>query len=179
MGSLIDLTGKRFGRLVVLGYAEEQNGRYPMWTCKCDCGRVKNVLGRGLREGHIRSCGCLKSEMIEKKTRSKMSKNVGNIDFSQIPERHEVSEKPMTRIEKMPAYVGRMLAEHGNTLLEKKYAKIGANNIVASIKKQFGFDVIVYWSSNDSLIVEVRKAKYDNIKDNVTVGFAKITKKYP
>lgn len=180
MGSLIDLTGQRFGRLVVLKYAENQEGRNPKWTCKCDCGRVKDVTGRLLREGHVRSCGCLKSELIEKKTNSKVSKNVGHIDFSQIPERREVLPvKSETRIEKLPTYVGRMLRENGNTVLDRKFANLGSNGIIRSIKKQFGFDVIVYWSSNDSLIVELPKSKYETIKSNLVTGFDGITKRYP
>lgn len=179
MGSLIDLTGQRFGRLVVLGYAEKQEGRNPKWTCKCDCGNIKDVAGRGLREGHIRSCGCLAAEQREKALKSKMVKNVSNIKFDGIPEDHSIPDKDYTRIEKMPTYVGACLKEFGNTVLAKKYEKIGANNIIKSIKKQFGLDVVVRMTSTDSLIVELTKSKYENIKQNVVTGFDGITKRYP
>lgn len=53
----VDLTGKRFGRLVVLTRAEN-HGRYPMWTSRCDCGREKTAMGTNLRQGRTTSCGC-------------------------------------------------------------------------------------------------------------------------
>lgn len=55
--TLIDLTGNRYGLLVVLGY-EEKRGRYHMWRCQCDCGTVKSVTGDSLRQGDAHSCGC-------------------------------------------------------------------------------------------------------------------------
>lgn len=54
---LIDLTGKRFGRLTVLYRAENKNGRV-YWHCKCDCGNEKDILGSSLRSGATKSCGC-------------------------------------------------------------------------------------------------------------------------
>lgn len=59
-----DLTGRRFGRLVVLyryGYSDEKK-KYITWMCKCDCGNEKIAKGDGLRNGSIKSCGCLKAE---------------------------------------------------------------------------------------------------------------------
>ncbi len=57
----IDLTGQRFGRLVVLGYAETRNaGAY--WHCRCDCGTEKTIHGGVMKAGSTRSCGCLLRE---------------------------------------------------------------------------------------------------------------------
>jgi hypothetical protein len=58
MPQKIDLTGKRFGRLVVIAYAG--GGK---WLCICDCGTRVVVRGRCLREGQTNSCGCLKREL--------------------------------------------------------------------------------------------------------------------
>jgi hypothetical protein len=57
---LNDLTGRRFGRLVVVGRAE--GGKHTIWLCKCDCGRVKTVAAQHLLSGAIRSCDCLRAE---------------------------------------------------------------------------------------------------------------------
>lgn len=59
--SFFDLTGKRFGKLVVLSRDASIKGR-PFWNCICDCGECKIILGRHLREGKTKSCGCLVSE---------------------------------------------------------------------------------------------------------------------
>jgi hypothetical protein len=54
----IDLIGQRFGRLTVLGRAENNKHGKAQWTCECDCGSLKRVCGRNLMGGDTRSCGC-------------------------------------------------------------------------------------------------------------------------
>lgn len=58
---LIDLSGKRFGKLVVRGRwgHVQKNTKQPTWLCKCDCGMLTVALGASLRNGTKRSCGCL------------------------------------------------------------------------------------------------------------------------
>lgn len=56
-----DLTGKRFGRYVVLGFAELRKNK-PFWMCHCDCGTDKVVMGQSLRQGATVSCGCYHRE---------------------------------------------------------------------------------------------------------------------
>lgn len=57
-----DLTGQRFGRLVIERYHGRSNDRHPLWACACDCGDKATVLGKNLKNGRTRSCGCLKRE---------------------------------------------------------------------------------------------------------------------
>lgn len=57
----LDLTGNRFGRLVVDSEAPK-NGIRVMWNCICDCGNSTVVSTRDLRHGDTRSCGCLQQE---------------------------------------------------------------------------------------------------------------------
>jgi len=60
MGKLIDLTGKKFGRLTVIKRSyPNKNWKDPNWLCKCECGTEKIIGGTHLRDGHIKSCGCL------------------------------------------------------------------------------------------------------------------------
>jgi len=56
---LIDLTGERYGRLVVLERAPN-DGRRTMWRCVCDCGTEVVVRAENLRSGNTKSCGCYK-----------------------------------------------------------------------------------------------------------------------
>lgn len=63
MGKLIDLTGKRFGRLTVIERAENANNGHTRWLCQCDCGG-KTIVERGdLCTGKVKSCGCLNKEI--------------------------------------------------------------------------------------------------------------------
>ena len=70
---LIDLTGKRFGRLVVIERSDKI-GSHPMWLCECDCGNRVIVDGANLRTNHTKSCGCYHSE-IAPKNRTKHGKS--------------------------------------------------------------------------------------------------------
>lgn len=56
-----DISGERFGRLVVIGMSHKVR-RSAYWDCVCDCGSLKNVKGLHLKAGSIRSCGCLRVE---------------------------------------------------------------------------------------------------------------------
>ncbi|ANZ60064.1 hypothetical protein AYR62_01905 [Secundilactobacillus paracollinoides] len=70
MSKRIDLTDRRFGRLVVLQFggrnAVNQNA---MWLCQCDCGERVVVDGVRLRSGTTKSCGCLRRELSKKRVR--------------------------------------------------------------------------------------------------------------
>ena len=58
-----DITGQRFGKLVVLGKGESKGPGRTTWNCKCDCGNEKNIRGDALKSGYTKSCGnCLRSE---------------------------------------------------------------------------------------------------------------------
>lgn len=61
MGKFIDLTGKRFGRLLVL-YRVANLGKRVRYMCLCDCGNMVIVHADALRSGNTQSCGCLQRE---------------------------------------------------------------------------------------------------------------------
>lgn len=69
--NLEDLTGQRFHRWTVLERAEsilEPRGRYAtVWTCRCDCGTVRNVRASALKGNLTYSCGCYKHEQLSVK----------------------------------------------------------------------------------------------------------------
>jgi hypothetical protein len=62
MARLKDLTGMRFGRWLVTGYAGRAQYRHSLWNCKCECGKEAVVLGSNIRNGKTVSCGCLRDE---------------------------------------------------------------------------------------------------------------------
>lgn len=53
-----DLTGQRFGKLVVQKLIGKDKYSDKIWECKCDCGNFTNVKQSHLRSGHTTSCGC-------------------------------------------------------------------------------------------------------------------------
>lgn len=63
MGKIIDLTGQRFGRLTVLDLdCMPHSKKHSYWICVCDCGNYTYAEASSLKNGAIRSCGCLHSE---------------------------------------------------------------------------------------------------------------------
>ena len=64
----IDITGNRYGRLTVLGYAYTKEKK-AYWTCQCDCGSVVIKQSALIRYGHTRSCGCLHKDQLSEMSR--------------------------------------------------------------------------------------------------------------
>lgn len=57
----IDLTGKRFGRLVVVRFGGVVK-KVTKWVCRCDCGNEKQVNSGALRQRQTNSCGCWRQD---------------------------------------------------------------------------------------------------------------------
>lgn len=86
MPKLIDLTGKKFNKLLVLERAENI-GKKVAWKCLCDCGNETIVEGYSLKTGKTKSCGCLRGNdligqkfnrltVIEKTTQRTKDRNI-------------------------------------------------------------------------------------------------------
>lgn len=67
---IIDLTGERFGSLVVIRRDENDKNGSPRWLCRCDCGQQKIVYGSCLRYGVSKSCGCRAKDLNSEKHRT-------------------------------------------------------------------------------------------------------------
>jgi len=63
-----DISGGAFGRLTAIGPIERTSGRKIKWLCICKCGTECAVDGAYLRSAHSKSCGCLKTEGIIRRT---------------------------------------------------------------------------------------------------------------
>lgn len=59
MSRFIDLTGRVFGRLTVLGHTGRPGKPRMSWKCQCVCGSEVTTFGIYLTTGETRSCGCL------------------------------------------------------------------------------------------------------------------------
>ena len=62
MPKLEDLTGQRFSYLTVIKKAGKNKSDKILWLCKCDCGKLKIIQGASLKNGRIKSCGCLRKK---------------------------------------------------------------------------------------------------------------------
>ena len=75
MGRIIDETGNIYGYLTVIERAPNKDNR-AAWKCKCKCGNECIVVGKYLRNGSTKSCGCLKKE---KTIQRNMERGGGNL----------------------------------------------------------------------------------------------------
>lgn len=56
------LSGQKFHRLLVISYHGQNASRNTVWNCLCDCGTSRTAIGSQLKNGHVKSCGCLRVE---------------------------------------------------------------------------------------------------------------------
>ena len=72
---VIDMTGRTCGQLKVLGrapapeYCCESYQTRAWWRCECKCGAVVDVDGSSLRSKRVKSCGCLRKELVASRTK--------------------------------------------------------------------------------------------------------------
>lgn len=88
MSKKVDLTNKRFGKLVVLEKVYVKN-KQSYWLCKCDCGNTRIVPIDSLTASKCKSCGCIRSNIckneIRKRNKAFRDKNyIDNTSISQI-----------------------------------------------------------------------------------------------
>lgn len=80
---IIDLVGLKFGRLTVIKRAnnctEQENKGGTKWLCECECGNKIVTLGRSLKSGATKSCGCLCRERASENSRSRFIDLTGKV----------------------------------------------------------------------------------------------------
>jgi hypothetical protein len=102
----IDITGQRFGRLVAIERVENRAGR-PFCRFACDCGKDHTVRLSHVKQGLIKSCGCIMrgeifglgdlSELTAEKLRKVLSYNPDTGEFrwlvASINKRAKIGER--------------------------------------------------------------------------------------
>ena len=95
MAKAIDLTGQRFGRLIVLeragSHTTPSGQTSAKWKCQCDCGNICFVVGTYLRKGITNSCGCLKREKTIARNHL-TAKNLTNQKFGKLTALYKIEQ---------------------------------------------------------------------------------------
>ena len=68
----LEITNKRFGRLVAIKYHHSNKLGHRYWLCKCDCGK-EVIVGVGNLGRHTNSCGCLAKELSRERQKKHLS----------------------------------------------------------------------------------------------------------
>lgn len=77
MGGLKNEIGNIYGYLTVVERAENTKDGRAQWLCKCKCGNNTVVLGKHLRSGNTKSCGCYQKEKTAKSNMSRANNLIG------------------------------------------------------------------------------------------------------
>lgn len=81
-----DITGQRFGRLIVLEKTDEVRTDGTVWKCQCDCGNICYVSLGCLSQGRTQSCGCLNTECRSKRMKEYVETHKGEFSPNYKPE---------------------------------------------------------------------------------------------
>jgi len=91
-----DLTGKKFGTMLILGKAGKDKHGAILWKAICDCGSQREVRGSSLKKGHTTSCGCEQKRinlhhLVGKPSRAR--KEYGKSAFNMLVRRYKQRAK--------------------------------------------------------------------------------------
>lgn len=113
MSRLVELTGKVFGRLIVLNRDLEKEksikSNSTCWLCLCECGNKISVRSSCLVSGKTKSCGCLnKEKTIEKNKKYNIYDLTGEygIGYTTKDEKFYFDLEDYDKIKKYSWYIG-------------------------------------------------------------------------
>ena len=110
--NFIDETGKQYGELTVLYRAENTSGGRAMWHCRCSCGNELDVLGKNLRNGNTKSCGCYQRRRAAESNMKRAGSLVGQ-RFGKLQVLEEIGF--LTKTSGRNSRVYKCLCDCGNT----------------------------------------------------------------
>jgi len=130
----IKMVGRRFGRLVVKREAGRNSRGEYLYKCECDCENIIIVLGRSLRCGATRSCGCFNRERASEVMKGRVGENHPNWN----PDREEVE-----RVEKVRQMCRNLLRNTLKSTGKRKNTKTDKTN---------GFTKEEFWAHTEPLL---------------------------
>lgn len=63
----LNIVGYKFNKLIVLEKVGVNKSRNILWKCLCDCGNTVIVASNHLKNGHTKSCGCIRKIDLKNK----------------------------------------------------------------------------------------------------------------
>lgn len=169
---LRDLTGKRFGRYLVIKRAENDKNNNVRWLCKCDCGNERVVYARSLITGESKSCGCLKDEILLS-SRSQYKKPNTYIFFDDYievctknNEKFLIDKEDFYIIENRSCYIDKKYVRMGNKTLSRIIMDCPKNKVVDHINH----DTLDNRKSNLRIVTHQQNMFNSSVNKNNTSG---------
>ena len=77
MSKSLQIEGQKFNKLTVLRRVENNKYNKSQWECQCECGNIIVVLGTALKNGKVKSCGCVRKDIALQKQKEKEDEWIG------------------------------------------------------------------------------------------------------
>ena len=116
-----DLTGQKYGRLLVIEYGGHDGTYRATWVCLCDCGKTCKVTANRLKTGVKKSCGCLNDE-VRRSGNNRRGKTISN------EARENIRRASRARSHLVPRPTAAIQSNIGRSRSEKTKRKISAKN---------------------------------------------------
>lgn len=172
MGKRKDLTGQRFGSLMVLEFDEEKYNKDKLnqvskirlhWKCQCDlCGRIVSVRGENLVSGNTRGCGCDAHNKTANKNRKENIYEFDKILNCYVGYTYNTNQKFYVDIEDYPIVKKYCWYETSHHYLQSK---------VPNSKKKILLHRLVYFGlqniDNDVIIDHINRRRFDCRRENL------------
>lgn len=160
---LKDLTGQRFGKLVVLERDFSKKYSKPHWKCQCDCGNITIVRGSHLTASTkpTRSCGCLAKETAAQLCREKLIDLTGE-KFGSLTVLNRVISDDKRTYWKCQCDCGKIITIRGDTL--KQQYSCGCKNISKG-------EIIIKETLDLCNIKYITQKAFEDLKDEAPLRF--------
>nr|DAG87323.1 MAG TPA: hypothetical protein [Herelleviridae sp.] len=139
----VSLIGQKFGRLTVLSDAGVKGGR-TYSNCLCDCGNMVIVSNKHLKNGHTKSCGCYKNDLI-----SRIGKKTGKTNIKKAQKQaHENNKKHQmsgTRIYRIWSQIKQRCQNEKSS----HYQYYGGKGICICDEWKNNFQAFEQWATNN------------------------------
>jgi hypothetical protein len=122
------MIGQRFGHLVFIEDSGIRRRRAIYWKCLCDCGKTTLVRSSNLRNGSIKSCGCLLYQKGVRKPRHKTVIHQATLDKKGL-KINQLTIIDFVKELNKPLRV-KLLCDCGNTIT-KDYHEFTKGNIIS------------------------------------------------
>ena len=135
----------RFGKWTVISESSS-NTRDKRWYCRCDCGTERTVLGKYLRNGKSKSCGCLKTQLATNKVESIVGKRFGRLvvlEVLETIEKQTKNRKVRHTLVKCLCDCGKVHITNGRKMKNKQSCGCNGRIPHSSVGERFGRLVIV------------------------------------
>ena len=165
-----NLTGKRFGKLLVLNRAENYispSGQiHSRWLCRCDCGNEKIIKSCYLKNGTTTSCGCFHKEKLSKIMKKYNAYDLSNNYGIGYTDNNELFYFDLEDYDKIKEYCWHVTGYKDKTTNTKYISSFDKNNKTLYMHRL----IMGIHDANSSIQIDhINHNKQDNRKQNLRI----------